>query len=192
MTKKAKKLFDFLKKYIEKNGIAPSFEEMKAHMELKSKASIFQYLEYLENSGNITRDKIKSRSIRINNLIPYFNEISAGIPLNTSSDNIEYIQINDLLKNKDSNCFACKVNGNSMESFGIFNNDIVIIDKNTSYNSKNIYAVEIDNNEITLKKIKLIDNYIIIEGDKNNYQSSKYNKDRIKIIGKMVNLVRSY
>ena len=192
MTKKAKKLFDFLKKYIEKNGIAPSFEEMKAHMELKSKASIFQYLEYLENSGNITRDKIKSRSIRINNLIPYFNEISAGIPLNTSSDNIEYIQINDLLKNKDLNCFACKVNGNSMESFGIFNNDIVIIDKNTSYNSKNIYAVEIDNNEITLKKIKLIDNYIIIEGDKNNYQSSKYNKDRIKIIGKMINLVRSY
>ena len=192
MTKKAKKLFDFLKKYIEKNGIAPSFEEMKAHMELKSKASIFQYLEYLENSGNITRDKIKSRSIRINNLIPYFNEISAGIPLNTSSDNIEYIQINDLLKNKDSNCFACKVNGNSMESFGIFNNDIVIIDKNTSYNSKNIYAVEIDNNEITLKKIKLIDNYIIIEGDKNNYQSTKYNKDRIKIIGKMINLVRSY
>jgi len=192
MTKKAKKLFDFLKKYIERNGIAPSFEEMKAHMELKSKASIFQYLEYLENSGNITRDKIKSRSIRINNLIPYFNEISAGIPLNTSSDNIEYIQINDLLKNKDSNCFACKVNGNSMESFGIFNNDIVIIDKNTSYNSKNIYAVEIDNNEITLKKIKLIDNYIIIEGDKNNYQSSKYNKDRIKIIGKMINLVRSY
>jgi len=192
MTKKAKKLFDFLKKYIEKNGIAPSFEEMKAHMELRSKASIFQYLEYLENSGNITRDKIKSRSIRINNLIPYFNEISAGIPLNTSSDNIEYIQINDLLKNKDSNCFACKVNGNSMESFGIFNNDIVIIDKNTSYNSKNIYAVEIDNNEITLKKIKLIDNYIIIEGDKNNYQSSKYNKDRIKIIGKMINLVRSY
>jgi len=192
MTKKAKKLFDFLKKYIEKNGIAPSFEEMKAHMELKSKASIFQYLEYLENSGKITRDKIKSRSIRINNLIPYFNEISAGIPLNTSSDNIEYIQINDLLKNKDSNCFACKVNGNSMESFGIFNNDIVIIDKNTSYNSKNIYAVEIDNNEITLKKIKLIDNYIIIEGDKNNYQSSKYNKDRIKIIGKMINLVRSY
>ena len=192
MTKKAKKLFDFLKKYIEKNGIAPSFEEMKAHMELKSKASIFQYLEYLENSGNITRDKIKSRSIRINNLIPYFNEISAGIPLNTSSDNIEYIQINDLLKNKDSNCFACKVNGNSMESFGIFNNDIVIIDKSTSYNSKNIYAVEIDNNEITLKKIKLIDNYIIIEGDKNNYQSSKYNKDRIKIIGKMINLVRSY
>ena len=80
MTKKAKKLLNFLKRYIDKNGIAPSFEEMKVYMDLKSKSSIFQYLEYLENLGHISRDKIKSRSIKINNLIPYFNEISAGIP----------------------------------------------------------------------------------------------------------------
>ena len=70
MTKKSKNLFDFFIIYIEKNDIATYFEEMNAHMDIKSKASIFQYLEYLENSGNITRDKIKSRSIGINNLIP--------------------------------------------------------------------------------------------------------------------------
>lgn len=192
MTKKAKKLLNFLKRYIDKNGVAPSFEEMKVYMNLKSKSSIFQYLEYLENLGHITRDKIKSRSIKINNLIPYFNEISAGIPLNTNSDNIEHIQISDLLKNKNLDCFACKVNGNSMESYGIFNNDIVIIDKDTSYHSKNIYAVEIDNSEITLKKIKLTDTHILIEGDNKYFQPIKYNKDRIKIIGKMVNLVRNY
>ena len=161
-------------------------------MDLKSKSSIFQYLEYLENLGHITRDKIKSRSIKINNLIPYFNEISAGIPLNTNSDNTEHIQISDLLKNKNLDCFACKVNGNSMESYGILNNDIVIIDKDTSYHSKNIYAVEIDNSEITLKKIKLTDTHILIEGDNKYFQPIKYNKDRIKIIGKMVNLVRNY
>jgi len=79
-----------------------------------------------------------------------------------------------------------------MEGYGILNNDIVIIDKDTSYHSKNIYAVEIDNSEITLKKIKLTNNYILIEGDNKNFQPIKYNKDRIKIIGKMVNLVRNY
>ena len=79
-----------------------------------------------------------------------------------------------------------------MESYGILNNDIVIIDKDASYNSKNIYAVEIDNSEITLKKIKLTDSHILIEGDNKNFQPIKYNKDRIKIIGKMVNLVRNY
>ena len=45
MTKNAKKLLDFLRKYIEKNKISPNYEEMKEHMGLKSKSSIFQYLE---------------------------------------------------------------------------------------------------------------------------------------------------
>ena len=38
MTNKAKKLFDFIQSYIQKNGIAPSFDEMKNFMGLKSKS----------------------------------------------------------------------------------------------------------------------------------------------------------
>ena len=57
MTKNAKKLLDFLRKYIEKNKISPNYEEMKEHMGLKSKSSIFQYLEYLEEQGHIKKDK---------------------------------------------------------------------------------------------------------------------------------------
>ena len=59
MTKNAKKLLDFLRKYIEKNKISPNYEEMKEHMGLKSKSSIFQYLEYLEEQGHIKKDKLK-------------------------------------------------------------------------------------------------------------------------------------
>ena len=55
MTKNAKKLLDFLRKYIEKNKISPNYEEMKEHMGLKSKSSIFQYLEYLEDQGHIKK-----------------------------------------------------------------------------------------------------------------------------------------
>ena len=79
-----------------------------------------------------------------------------------------------------------------MDSFGIHNGDIAIIDKNTSYNPKKIYAIQIDNNEITLKKLKVINNEIEIIGDKKNYTSKKYSKDRVKIIGKMISLIRSY
>ncbi len=192
MTKKAKKLLEFLKAYIRKNSISPTYEEMKNHMGLKSKSSIFQYLEYLENLGHISRNKLKSRSIKINELIPFYNEISAGNPLSSSNDQIDYVQYEELIKIKNINSFACKVNGNSMDSFGIHNGDIAIIDKNTSYNPKKIYAIQIDNNEITLKKLKVINNEIEIIGDKKNYTSKKYSKDRVKIIGKMISLIRSY
>ena len=76
MTNKAKKLFDFIQSYIQKNGIAPSFDEMKNFMGLKSKSSIFQYLDYLEENKYIDRDKLKSRSIKLKNDGP---KLTAGL-----------------------------------------------------------------------------------------------------------------
>ena len=192
MTKNAKKLLDFLRKYIEKNKISPNYEEMKEHMGLKSKSSIFQYLEYLEEQGHIKKDKLKSRSIELNNLIPFYNAISAGKPIDSLSQQIEYIDVNSFIKSNKMNCVACKVSGNSMESYGIFEDDIIILEKVTNYNSNDIHAIQIDDSEITLKKIKLIKDEIEIFGDHKNFSSIKYKKDRIKILGKMINLVRKY
>ena len=192
MTKNAKKLLDFLRKYIEKNKVSPNYEEMKEHMGLKSKSSIFQYLEYLEERGYIKKDKLKSRSIELNNLIPFYNAISAGKPIDSLSQQIEYIDVNSFIKSNKSNCVACKVSGNSMESYGIFEEDIIILEKVTNYNSNDIHAIQIDDSEITLKKIKLIKDEIEIFGDHKNFSSIKYKKNRIKILGKMINLVRKY
>ena len=192
MTKNAKKLLEFLRKYIEKNKISPNYEEMKDHMGLKSKSSIFQYLEYLEELGHIKKDKLKSRSIELNSVIPFFNEISAGKPIDVLNDQIEYIDVNNFIKSDKANCIACKVHGNSMESYGIFEDDIIIVERVTNYNSNDIHAVQIDDSEITLKKIKLIKDVIEIFGDHKNFSSVRYKKDRVKILGKMVNLVRKY
>tara|TARA_Y100000991_G_scaffold99452_1_gene75133 strand:+ start:275 stop:853 length:579 start_codon:yes stop_codon:yes gene_type:complete len=192
MTKNAKKLLEFLRKYIKKNKISPNYEEMKAHMGLKSKSSIFQYLEYLEELGHIKKDKLKSRSIELNSVIPFYNEISAGKPIDVLNDQIEYIDVNNFIKSDKANCIACKVHGNSMESYGIFEDDIIILERVTNYNSNDIHAVQIDDSEITLKKIKLIKDEIEIFGDHKNFSSVRYKKDRVKILGKMVNLVRKY
>ena len=192
MTKKAKKLLEFLRKYIEKNKISPNYEEMKEYMGLKSKSSIFQYLEYLEELGHIKKDKLKSRSIELNSVIPFFNEISAGKPIDVLNDQIEYIDVNNFIKSDNANCIACKVHGNSMESYGIFEDDIIILERVTNYNSNDIHAVQIDDSEITLKKIKLIKDEVEIFGDHKNFSSVRYKKDRVKILGKMVNLVRKY
>lgn len=192
MTKNAKKLLEFLRKYIEKNKISPNYEEMKDHMGLKSKSSIFQYLEYLEELGHIKKDKLKSRSIELNSVIPFYYEISAGKPIDVLNDQIEYIDVNNFIKSDKANCIACKVHGNSMESYGIFEDDIIIVERVTNYNSNDIHAVQIDDSEITLKKIKLIKDEIEIFGDHKNFSSVRYKKDRVKILGKMVNLVRKY
>ena len=192
MTKNAKKLLEFLRKYIQKNKISPNYEEMKEHLGLKSKSSIFQYLEYLEELGHIKKDKLKSRSIELNSVIPFYNEISAGKPIDVLNDQVEYIDVNNFIKSDKANCIACKVHGNSMESYGIFEDDIIIVERVTNYNSNDIHAVQIDDSEITLKKIKLIKDEVEIFGDHKNFSSVRYEKDRVKILGKMINLVRKY
>jgi len=67
MTKKQKKLYDFILRYMSQNGIAPNFDEMIAYMKLspKSKGSIFAYLTALESEKLITRIPAKERGIKI-------------------------------------------------------------------------------------------------------------------------------
>jgi repressor LexA len=192
MTNKAKKLLEFIQSYIQKNGIAPSFDEMKNFMGLKSKSSIFQYLDYLQENRYIDRDKLKSRSIKIKNEIPLYPEISAGKPLETDLTNIEYVQLENLIKNKSQNSFACKVNGESMSAYGIQNGDIVILDSSSDYKKNDICAVQIDNSEISLKKIELLKDNIKIYGDIDNFKPITIKKERVKIVAKMIGLIRNY
>ena len=68
MTKRQKKLYDFIIKYIGKHEIAPSYIEMIKHMGLAkgSKSVIFHYLTELEKEGVIKRIPAKWRGIKIN------------------------------------------------------------------------------------------------------------------------------
>ena len=67
MTKKQKKLFDFIKKYISSHGLSPSYREMQVHMSLslKSKSIIHNYLVQLEKLNVISRIPAKWRGVRL-------------------------------------------------------------------------------------------------------------------------------
>ena len=56
----------------------------------------------------------------------------------------------------------------------------------------NICAVQIDNSEISLKKIELLKDNIKIYGDIDNFKPITIKKDRVKIVAKMIGLVRNY
>ena len=65
LTKRQKELFDYLRAYISKNNISPSFEEMKLAVNLKSKSGIHGLITSLEQRGFIKRLKHKARAMEI-------------------------------------------------------------------------------------------------------------------------------
>ena len=102
-------------------------------------------------------------------LFPLATEtISAGFP-SPAEDYIELgIDLNkDLIKNPISTFFL-RVSGNSMNNAGIYNNDLLIIDRSINPNPGDIVIALLDG-EFTLKRLIKEKNNYYLKADKENY-----------------------
>ena len=66
LTKKQLKTFKFIKSYLKKKNLSPSYEEIRKAVGLASKSSIFNLVNQLIERGYIIRLKGKNRSLSIN------------------------------------------------------------------------------------------------------------------------------
>ena len=94
--------------------------------------------------------------------------ISAGFP-SPAEDYIELgIDLNKYLIKNPISTFFLRVSGNSMNNAGIYNNDLLIIDRSIKPHPGHIVVALLDG-EFTLKRlIKEKDNYYL-KADKENY-----------------------
>ncbi len=109
--------------------------------------------------------------------------ISAGFP-SPAEDYIELgIDLNKYLIKNPISTFFLRVSGNSMNNAGIYNNDLLIIDRSINPNPGHIVVAILDG-EFTLKRlIKEKDNYYL-KADKENYPAiSLYEYVDIEIWG---------
>jgi repressor LexA len=65
LTRKQMELLEFIRASLERDGIPPSFDEMKAALELKSKSGIHRLITALEERGFIRRLPHRARAIEI-------------------------------------------------------------------------------------------------------------------------------
>ena len=66
MTKRQKELLDYIRKYVKKNEIYPTYREMSKALNSKSVSNIGRMLDALAEEGKITRRiPAKPRSIKV-------------------------------------------------------------------------------------------------------------------------------
>tara|TARA_B100001027_G_scaffold44654_1_gene28950 strand:- start:1 stop:678 length:678 start_codon:yes stop_codon:yes gene_type:complete len=65
LTKKQKELLNYIQKFQSKNGLTPSYEEMKSALNLKSKSGIHRLILALEERGFVKRLAHKARALEI-------------------------------------------------------------------------------------------------------------------------------
>lgn len=65
LTKKQKDLLEFIHKRVQRDGVPPSFDEMKEALDLRSKSGIHRLITALEERGFIRRMAHRARAIEI-------------------------------------------------------------------------------------------------------------------------------
>ena len=103
-------------------------------------------------------------------VLPFFDTgISAGFP-SPADDYIELtIDLNrELIKNKDSTYFA-RVKGHSMKNAGIYDGDLLVIDKSLEPTNNKIAVCQIDG-EFTIKRIKIEKDIVWLIAENEDYK----------------------
>lgn len=209
LTKQQLKLFMIIDESLKRDGVCPSFEEMKNSIGLKSKSGIHRLIKSLEERGFIKQIPNKARALEIirypENLtshepvndnikmttIPLYGKIAAGTPIAAIADTTETMDVpSDMLG--VGKFYALKVEGDSMIEAGIHSGDRVIIQETPNAENGTIVVALIDNEEVTLKYLYKKDGSIALKPANPNYQTRIFSPDRVKIQGKLAMLIRQY
>lgn len=124
--------------------------------------------------------------------VPLIGTIACGTPIFAEENIEDYVPIYFSENLKKENVFALRCKGNSMEPT-LLNGDIVFIQKQPTVEDGEIAAVLIDG-EATLKRVKHIDNKVLLMPDNTNgFQPIVLDqKNPGKILGKVIESRRQF
>ena len=120
--------------------------------------------------------------------IPVVSKISAGLPIYSEENLIDYIYFATNKLNSDKEEFGLKVSGDSMDK--IFQDgDIVVVEKDSIVENGQLGVVMINGYNATVKRIRYKGDQVILipESNNTNHYPQVYGKDdEVKIIGRVV------
>ena len=233
LTKKQHELLMFINQRLAATGVAPSFDEMKDALRLRSKSGIHRLISGLEERGFIRRLPHRARALEVIKLpgesavaasaergrfsptvirgdfaaalpgapvapdsaaaeLPLYGRIAAGTPIEALRDQSTTVAVPGSLLSRGREHYALEVAGDSMVDAGIFDGDTVIIERAETADNGVIVVALVDNEEVTLKRLRRRGASIALEPANQTYETRIFGPDRVKVQGRLVGLMRRY
>ena len=202
LTKRQSEVLDFIKNFIVSHGYPPTIREIGTALGLSSPATTYTHLSQLEKKGYIKKLDSKNRAIELlvdneydnknENVVevPLLGKITAGNPIEAIERPNEYFSLPAYLIPKKQEVFTLKVSGDSMINAGIFDGDIIIVERQSTARNGEIVVAMTDDNEVTLKTFYKENGYFRLQPENNTMQPFIF--DNITILGKAIGLYRKF
>lgn len=196
---KQRQILEFIKSEILAKGYPPAVRDICQAVNLKSTSSVHAHLETLEKTGYIRRDPTKPRAIEILdddfNLsrrevanIPIVGTVAAGQPI-LAQQNIENYFPFPVEMAPNSQCFALRVQGDSMINIGINDGDYVFVQETNSANNGDLVVALVDDSA-TVKNFYKEKGHIRLQPQNDDMEPIIVND--CQILGKVFGVFRLY
>lgn len=123
--------------------------------------------------------------------LPLYGRIAAGMPIEAVRDASRTIEVPAALVGRGEH-FALEVAGDSMIEAGIYDGDTVIVQRCDTADNGVIVVALIDENEVTLKRLRRRGASIALEPANKAYETRIFGPDRVRIQGRLVSLLRKF
>jgi len=123
--------------------------------------------------------------------LPLYGKIAAGTPIEALRDHSSSISMPASMLGRGE-YYALQVEGDSMIDAGILDEDVVVIKRGDVAENGDIVVALIDENEVTLKRLRRKGDSIALEPANKKYETRIFGPDRVRIQGRLVSLYRRY
>ena len=197
LTDRQQEILDLIKSNLEDNGLPPTRADIARTLGFKSPNAAEQHLRAIEKKGFISILAGASRGIILNTEedlgIPVIGLVAAGGPI-LAQENIEkrIPQAQNILSNKID--YYLRVKGDSMVDVGIYENDLIGVNKENPVKVGSIVIARIGE-EVTVKTLESISSkQVVLKAENSEYSDIEINpeKDEIVFEGTCVGLLRDF
>ncbi len=201
LSPKQKRLLDYLRRRIQRNGGAPSLRQAAGDLGV-SHAAVAQGLRILEEKGYLRRDGRYSRNIYLLNAdreaaglqrwreVPVIGRITAGLPIYAQQE-WDGSLVLDAAVFRGRDLFALRVRGDSMRDAGILDGDLAVCEPRQYAASGEIVVALIDGEQATVKYFFLHPDHIELRPANPSYEPMHYGFANVLVQGKVVGIQRA-
>lgn len=198
LTKKQKRILDYLKDFISEHGYSPSFEEICHAFGYTSLATVHEHLTNLAAKGYIRKSYRGSRSIEValdvepSVTLPLLGTVAAGQPIEAIEDDETLTVPSDMVPRRFRH-YALRVSGDSMIDEQIRDGDHIVVRARETANDGDTVIALVRDEAATVKKLyREPGDRIRLQPANETMEPIIEAADDVRIQGVVVGLVRSY
>lgn len=200
ITDRQRQVLDYIREMVAARGYPPSVREIGEAIGLSSPSTVHSHLSSLVKAGYLRRDPTKPRAIEVlgdearstrktvTRQVPLVGRIAAGSPILAEEDIEEVYELPTALVGRGP-VFMLSVKGDSMIDAGIFDGDLVVIEKGAATSEGDIVAALVGGDEATVKRLRRNGGKVTLEPANPALSPITY-ESGVEVIGRVVSVLR--